>query len=122
MHRNGAYSWLAEAMGLPRERTHIGEFGVEQCELVVKLATEKLDAVKLDPLRGERDQIRAVLREKFGHGFGAARRGRKWLGAALQLEGHALVHALDEEQCRKALELLETLPMPVEFSSATPNE
>jgi hypothetical protein len=110
MHRNGAYSWLANAMGIPRERTHIGEFGVEQCELVVKLATEKLDAVKHDPLRGERDQIRAALREKFGHGLGAARRGRKWLATALGLEGKALVHELNEAQCKSAIEALLALP------------
>lgn len=35
--RLAAYAWLAEAMGLPVEHTHIGLFGIEQCEQVVQL-------------------------------------------------------------------------------------
>lgn len=111
MHRNAAYGWLARAMGIARDETHIGAFGVEQCELVVKLSTEKLESIKADPLRAERDQIRAVLAEKFGHNGRAARRGRTWLGAALGLEGQVLVHELTEAQCRQAVELLDALPI-----------
>ncbi len=99
-------------MGLPRDGAHIGAFDVAQCELVVKLATEKLESIRQDPLRGERDQIRAVIGERFGHSFRATRRARTWLGTALGLDGKALVHELNADQCQKALALLESLPMP----------
>lgn len=35
--RTLAYKWLSERMGLPPERTHIGEFDVLQCHEVVEL-------------------------------------------------------------------------------------
>jgi ssDNA-binding Zn-finger/Zn-ribbon topoisomerase 1 len=111
MHRNGAYAWLSEAMGIPRESAHIGAFDAAQCNIVVQLATEKLDAIRQDPLRGERDQIRAVIGEKFGHTFRAARRARTWLAAELRIDGKLRVHEMTEAQCREALVLLEALPM-----------
>ena len=35
--RNGAYAWLAEQMGLPKEKTHIGMFDVQQCKQVIQI-------------------------------------------------------------------------------------
>jgi len=35
--RNDAYRWLAEKMGLPEEKTHIGMFDVAQCQKVIIL-------------------------------------------------------------------------------------
>ena len=35
--RNGAYAWLAEQMGLPKEKTHIGMFDVAQCQQVIEI-------------------------------------------------------------------------------------
>ncbi len=109
MRRDGAYKWLADAMGLSAEAGHIGAFDVKQCERVVSLSTAKLEGIRTDPLRGEKDQIRAVLAERFGQH--ARRKARKWLGDQLGLGRRADVHALDAEQCQKALELLEALPM-----------
>ena len=39
--RNGAYAWLAEKMGLPKEETHIGMFDVEQCKQVIQICKER---------------------------------------------------------------------------------
>ena len=38
--RRWAYEWLAQAMGLPEERTHIGMFDVEQCKEVIRICKE----------------------------------------------------------------------------------
>lgn len=51
MSRSNAYAWLAGALGIAKvEECHIGWFGVEQCEAVVKAvesrANLKRDAVK----------------------------------------------------------------------------
>ena len=35
--RNDAYAWLAERMGLPKNKTHIGMFDVPQCVRVVEI-------------------------------------------------------------------------------------
>lgn len=35
--RNAAYAWLAEQMRLPREKTHIGMFDVDQCKQVIAI-------------------------------------------------------------------------------------
>lgn len=43
MNRGEAYDWLAENMGLTRERTHIGEFDVEQCKQVVRISTNYIN-------------------------------------------------------------------------------
>lgn len=39
--RRAAYAWLAEEMGLPIERTHIGMFDVDQCKQVIKICKER---------------------------------------------------------------------------------
>ena len=39
-HRNAAYAWLAQQMGLPVEKTHIGMFDIEQCQQVIKIITD----------------------------------------------------------------------------------
>lgn len=118
MRRAGAYAWLAQAMGLTSEQGHIGAFDVEQCERVIELSKAKLDGIRADPIRSEKDQIRAVMAERFGHN--ARRKARRWLGEQLGLGRRADVHALDADQCRKALELLEALPEGC--NSATPSE
>lgn len=35
--RNCAYAWLAEQMGLPKEKTHIGMFDVAECQQVIQI-------------------------------------------------------------------------------------
>lgn len=40
--RTGAYTWLANAMGLSRAKCHIGHFTSEQCEEVIRLSKKKL--------------------------------------------------------------------------------
>lgn len=35
--RNIAYAWLAEQMGLPKEKTHIGMFDVAECQQVIQI-------------------------------------------------------------------------------------
>jgi hypothetical protein len=44
--RPRAYNWLARAMGLTVERTHIGEFNISQCGRVVQLANRKADELR----------------------------------------------------------------------------
>lgn len=36
-HRNAAYGWLAQQMGLPIEKTHIGMFDVAQCKKAIEI-------------------------------------------------------------------------------------
>lgn len=36
-YRNAAYAWLAQKMGLPVEKTHIGMFDVAQCKKVIEI-------------------------------------------------------------------------------------
>ena len=36
-HRNAAYGWLAQKMGLPVEQTHIGMFDVAQCRKAIHI-------------------------------------------------------------------------------------
>ena len=111
MRRAGAYAWLAQAMGLTSEQAHIGAFGVEQCARVVELATAKLQSIRNDPLRGDKDQIRALLAERFGHN--ARRRSREWLGEQLGLGQRVDVHAMTAEQCKQALAILDELGDPL---------
>lgn len=42
MSRHEAYAMLAEKMGLPKEKAHIGMFDVEQCKQVVLLFSPQL--------------------------------------------------------------------------------
>lgn len=39
--RNAAYAWLAEQMGLPVEKTHIGMFDVGQCKAVIQICRKE---------------------------------------------------------------------------------
>lgn len=39
--RNSAYAWLAEQMGLPKEKTHIGMFDVAECQQVIQICTNR---------------------------------------------------------------------------------
>lgn len=39
--RNSAYAWLAEQMGLPKEKTHIGMFDVAECQQVIQICKER---------------------------------------------------------------------------------
>lgn len=36
-YRNAAYGWLADRMGLPVEKTHIGMFDVAQCKKAIQI-------------------------------------------------------------------------------------
>jgi len=38
--RRAAYEWLAEAMGLPVEQTHIGMMDISQCKEVIRICKE----------------------------------------------------------------------------------
>ena len=40
--RNAAYSWLAEQMQLPVEKTHIGMFDVEKCRTAIAICESKM--------------------------------------------------------------------------------
>lgn len=40
MRRGDAYSWLAEQLGIPGAKCHIGMFDVDQCRQVQKVATD----------------------------------------------------------------------------------
>ena len=42
LKRSEAYKWLSDELGIPREMTHIGFFGIEYCKKVIKLSTEYL--------------------------------------------------------------------------------
>lgn len=46
MRRSDAYRWLSDALGIPANRTHIGEFDVETCRRVVAVCSERPDLVK----------------------------------------------------------------------------
>ena len=50
--RNGGYSWLAKALGVPRAECHIAMMDVELCKRVVEIcnATEDTDEATTDPL------------------------------------------------------------------------
>jgi hypothetical protein len=41
LSRHAAYGWLGDQLGLSREETHIGMFGVETCKVVVRLCIEE---------------------------------------------------------------------------------
>lgn len=41
MSRSGAYQWLADQMGLPPEKTHIGMFDQAQCGQVIRICAER---------------------------------------------------------------------------------
>lgn len=40
-HRNVAYDWLSQQMGIPREETHIGMFDIEQCKQVIRICNQR---------------------------------------------------------------------------------
>ena len=44
--RTQAYLWLARQLGLNRKLTHIGMFGVEDCDLVVELVPPFLEELR----------------------------------------------------------------------------
>lgn len=39
--RNVAYAWLAEQMGIPVEKTHIGMFDVGQCRTAIRICAQE---------------------------------------------------------------------------------
>lgn len=49
MGRSSAYTWLASAMGIPRNKCHISYFSADQCGLVVKLSKAKIKQHKKKP-------------------------------------------------------------------------
>lgn len=42
MSRSKAYAWLARELGLPVDRTHIGDFDVETCRRVVEICRKTM--------------------------------------------------------------------------------
>lgn len=44
--RNQAYEWLTQAMGIPRDRCHIGMFNVDQCKEVVRICNNSFSSIK----------------------------------------------------------------------------
>lgn len=40
-YRNAAYAWLAEKLGLPVDKTHIGMFDVRQCKQVIQICNNE---------------------------------------------------------------------------------
>ena len=46
MHRDAAYRWLGQRMGVPKEQAHIAQFNEEQCRKVIALVAP-LRALKL---------------------------------------------------------------------------
>lgn len=40
MDRHRAYAWLAEKLGLPREKTHIGMFDIDMCKKVIEVMND----------------------------------------------------------------------------------
>lgn len=49
--RYKTYGWLAEQLGLPREKTHIGMFEKEQCEEIIRLSRKRIEEYEMK--RGE---------------------------------------------------------------------
>lgn len=47
MTRYKAYGWLAEQLGLPREKTHMAMFEKEQCEATIRLSRERIEKYKM---------------------------------------------------------------------------
>lgn len=47
LDRVDAYKWLAEQLGLPKDKTHIGMFDLDQCMLVYLLAKEKFQQLQM---------------------------------------------------------------------------
>ena len=45
MARSQAYKWLAEAMNLSGQETHIGMFNISQCQQVIQFADKKFKAL-----------------------------------------------------------------------------
>lgn len=45
MDKDAAYAWLAEKMGIPFEQTHVGWFGVEQCNRVIEICNTHLKGI-----------------------------------------------------------------------------
>lgn len=40
MHRQEAYGWLSEQMGIPKKLTHIGMFDVANCKRVIQICNK----------------------------------------------------------------------------------
>ena len=49
LSRNQAYKWLAEQLGIAKERCHIGEFDVETCAQVVQLCEKSKECPSTEP-------------------------------------------------------------------------
>lgn len=49
MTRSEAYTWLAEQLGLPKDRTHMVLFDEAQCEKVCRVSAEKLLTFRTRP-------------------------------------------------------------------------
>ena len=103
MTRGGMYAWLRRSMNLSEAECHVGRFNVAQCEEAIRLANAFMAKDNEDPLREDRARIRQELEAKFGK---RGRQGRRWLGLTLGMGQRALVHELNEQQCKSAIEAL----------------
>lgn len=45
-NRYKAYGWLAEQLGLPREKTHMAMFEKEECKKTIELSRERIEKYK----------------------------------------------------------------------------
>ena len=67
MNRSQAYGWLAQKMGLPRTKTHMGLFGLEQCKQVMEL----VQTLTIAAVRRTSKAIASQLSEEESWGRGA---------------------------------------------------
>jgi len=47
MERNAAYKWLAEQMGIEKEKAHIGHFDIDQCMMARAVSREKMQELMM---------------------------------------------------------------------------
>ena len=62
MSRKDAYRWLSNMIGLPMQKTHIGDMGEYYCEIVIQESKKLLDAQK-----GKRNRRYHSVRNKGGY-------------------------------------------------------
>lgn len=63
-HRNAAYGWLAQKMGLPVEQTHIGMFDVAQCRKAsISSRTKREEEAHMDEKRSPEELLAQLCLE-----------------------------------------------------------
>jgi hypothetical protein len=72
MTQSQAYKWLRKKLRLTRDECHIGRFGVEQCEEVIRVSQDFLIQIQLGKVDAKRhyNNIANYVRESYrGHTF-----------------------------------------------------